>query len=106
MDATTGELSPAPLVGRLLDGRYRLDSLIARGGMGTVYAATDTRLDRPVAVKVMHRDKAEDPGFVRRFTREAQSSAKLSTPEVVAIHDTAVRAPPSYQSLPNSSSSE
>ena len=88
MDATTGELSPAPLVGRLLDGRYRLDSLIARGGMGTVYAATDTRLDRPVAVKVMHRDKAEDPGFVRRFTREAQSSAKLSTPEVVAIHDT------------------
>jgi len=88
MEATTGELSPAPLVGRLLDGRYRLDSLIARGGMGTVYAATDTRLDRLVAVKVMHRDKAEDPGFVRRFTREAQSSAKLSTPEVVAIHDT------------------
>ncbi|MGZ6792334.1 MAG: Stk1 family PASTA domain-containing Ser/Thr kinase, partial [Mycobacteriales bacterium] len=76
-----------PLLGTLLDDRYRIDSVIARGGMAMVYLATDTRLDRTVAVKVMHRGYAEDPDFVRRFTREAQASAKLSTPEVVAIHD-------------------
>jgi serine/threonine-protein kinase len=84
---TTAEDTTAPLVGRLLDDRYRLESVIARGGMATVYLATDTRLDRSVAVKVMHRALADDPEFVRRFTREAQASAKLSNPEVVAIHD-------------------
>lgn len=84
---TTAEDTAPPLVGRLLDDRYRLESVIARGGMATVFLATDTRLDRSVAVKVMHRALAEDPEFVRRFTREAQASAKLSTPEVVAIHD-------------------
>ncbi len=84
---TTAEDAAPPLVGRLLDDRYRVESVIARGGMATVYLATDTRLDRSVAVKVMHRALAEDPEFVRRFTREAQASAKLSTPEVVAIHD-------------------
>jgi beta-lactam-binding protein with PASTA domain/tRNA A-37 threonylcarbamoyl transferase component Bud32 len=77
----------APLVGRLLDGRYRLDSQIARGGMATVFVATDTRLDRQVAVKVMHRALAEDPEFVARFTREAKASARLSAAEVVAVHD-------------------
>ncbi len=89
METSSGQLSgdAARLVGRLLDGRYRLDSVIARGGMATVYLATDTRLDRSIAVKVMHRGLAEDADFVRRFTREAQASAKLSTPEVVAIHD-------------------
>ena len=76
-----------PLLGRLLDGRYRLDSLIARGGMATVYRATDTRLDRTVAVKVMHRALAEDPDFVARFTREAKAAARVQAPEVVAVHD-------------------
>jgi serine/threonine protein kinase len=76
-----------PLLGSLLDDRYRIDSVIARGGMAMVYLATDTRLDRTVAVKVMHRHYAQDPEFVRRFTREAQASARLSTPDVVAIHD-------------------
>ena len=76
-----------PLVGRLLDARYRLDDVIARGGMATVYRATDTRLDRTVAVKVMHRALADDPDFVARFTREARAAARLSTPEVVAVHD-------------------
>jgi beta-lactam-binding protein with PASTA domain len=76
-----------PLVGRLLDDRYRLDRVIARGGMATVYLATDTRLDRQVAVKVMHRALAEDPDFVARFTREAKSAARVSAPEVVAVHD-------------------
>lgn len=90
METTSGPISgdAAALVGRLLDDRYRLESVIAKGGMAAVYQAVDTRLDRIVAVKVMHRALAEDPDFVRRFTREAQASAKLSTPEVVAIHDT------------------
>jgi serine/threonine protein kinase len=76
-----------PLVGRLLDGRYRLDRPIARGGMATVYPATDTRLDRVVAVKVMRPALAEDPDFVARFAREARAAARLSSPEVVAVHD-------------------
>ncbi len=75
------------LVGTLLDGRYRLDRPIARGGMATVYTATDTRLDRVVAVKVMRAHLAEDPEFVERFSREARAAARLSTPEVVAVHD-------------------
>jgi len=88
--AITGGLSGdagSPLVGTLLDDRYRLDSVIARGGMATVFVATDTRLDRGVAVKVMHRALAEDPEFVARFTREAKSTARLSAGEVVAVHD-------------------
>ncbi len=76
-----------PLVGRVLDQRYRLTSLLARGGMGTVYRAVDERLDRPVAVKVMHTSLAADPEFVERFTREARSAARLSAPEVVAVFD-------------------
>ena len=76
-----------PLVGLLLDGRYRLDSVIDRGGMATVYLAADTRLDRPVAVKVMHRALADDPAFVARFAQEARSAARLSVPEVVQVHD-------------------
>lgn len=76
-----------PLVGRLLDGRYRLDASIARGGMATVYRATDLRLDRTVAVKVMRPALAEDHDFVDRFAREARAAAGLSSPEVVAVHD-------------------
>jgi serine/threonine-protein kinase len=76
-----------PLVGRLLDGRYRLDRAIARGGMATVYRATDTRLDRVVAVKVLRAALADDPEFVERFTREARSAARLSSPDVVAVFD-------------------
>ena len=84
---TTAEDVADRLVGRLLDDRYSLDQLIARGGMAAVYLATDTRLDRPVAVKVMHRGLAEDPEFVARFSREARASARLTTPDVVAVHD-------------------
>ena len=76
-----------PLVGRLLDGRYRLDRAIARGGMATVYQATDQRLDRTVAVKCMRPALAEDADFVERFAREARAAARLSSPEVVAVHD-------------------
>jgi beta-lactam-binding protein with PASTA domain/tRNA A-37 threonylcarbamoyl transferase component Bud32 len=83
----TARDASTPLTGRVLDDRYRLDSLLARGGMATVYLATDTRLDRHVAVKVMHRALAEDPEFVARFAREARAAARVQAPEVVAVHD-------------------
>ncbi|GGS86814.1 serine/threonine protein kinase [Nonomuraea spiralis] len=75
------------MVGRLLDGRYRIESRIARGGMATVYLALDVRLDRTVALKVMHRSLADDPAFVRRFIGEAKSVASLSHPNVVHVFD-------------------
>ncbi|MGI8681439.1 MAG: Stk1 family PASTA domain-containing Ser/Thr kinase [Mycobacteriales bacterium] len=76
-----------PLVGALLDGRYRIESRVARGGMATVYAALDIRLDRRVAVKVMHPALADDEHFVARFTREAKAAARLSHPHVVPVFD-------------------
>jgi eukaryotic-like serine/threonine-protein kinase len=76
-----------PVVGRLLDGRYRVDELVARGGMATVYVGLDTRLERPVAIKVMHLQYAEDAEFVARFGREARSAARLNNPGVVAVYD-------------------
>ena len=83
MDATLAD----PLIGHLLDGRYRVESRIARGGMATVYVATDTRLDRTVALKIMHRELATDADFVRRFIGEAKSVARLSHPNVVGVFD-------------------
>lgn len=76
------------LVGQVLDGRYRVGPRIARGGMATVYEATDLRLDRTVAVKVMHEGLADDDEFVRRFQREARSAARLSHHNVVSVFDT------------------
>ena len=70
-------------VGRIVDGRYRIEARLARGGMATVYRATDLRLDRVVALKIMHASLAEDPGFVARFEREARSAARLSHPHLV-----------------------
>jgi serine/threonine-protein kinase len=76
-----------PPIGQLLDGRYRVESLIARGGMATVYLGTDTRLDRTVALKIMHAELANDEDFVRRFVGEARSVAQLSHPNVVTVFD-------------------
>lgn len=76
------------LIGRVLDGRYRVGPKIARGGMATVYEATDLRLERTVAVKVMHEALADDEEFVRRFQREARSAARLAHQNVVAVFDT------------------
>ncbi|MGW1651827.1 Stk1 family PASTA domain-containing Ser/Thr kinase [Streptomyces atratus] len=76
-----------PLVGQLLDGRYRVDARIAVGGMATVYRAVDTRLDRVLALKVMHPALATDASFVERFIREAKSVARLAHPNVVAVFD-------------------
>src|ERR1700743_2702684 len=75
------------LVGRTLDRRYHVRSRIAHGGMATVYLATDTRLDREVALKVMHADLARDDDFVGRFIGEAKSVAKLSHPNIVNVYD-------------------
>jgi beta-lactam-binding protein with PASTA domain/serine/threonine protein kinase len=76
-----------PLIGRILDGRYRVGPRVARGGMATVYQATDLRLDRTVAVKIMHAGLGDDPEFVARFEREARSAARLSHHNVVAVFD-------------------
>ncbi|WP_020573405.1 Stk1 family PASTA domain-containing Ser/Thr kinase [Actinopolymorpha alba] len=83
MDVTVSD----PMVGRLLDGRYHVGRRVARGGMATVYEAVDTRLDRTVAVKVLHAGLVDDADFVRRFQREARSAARLSHPNVVAVFD-------------------
>jgi serine/threonine-protein kinase len=79
--------NPSSLIGRVLDGRYRVLSHLADGGMATVYVALDQRLDRKVALKVMRADLANDESFVHRFHREARSAAKLSHPNVVAVYD-------------------
>ncbi|MEU8589891.1 Stk1 family PASTA domain-containing Ser/Thr kinase [Streptomyces sp. NPDC048664] len=76
-----------PLVGQVLDGRYRVDARIAVGGMATVYQAVDTRLDRVLALKVMHPALAADGTFVNRFIREAKSVARLAHPNVVQVFD-------------------
>ncbi len=76
VDTTTAD----PLVGRLLDGRYRVESRIARGGMATVYLALDVRLDRTVALKVMHRSLAEDPAFVERSSARPSRWPASPTP--------------------------
>ncbi len=71
----------------MLDGRYRVDARIAVGGMATVYRAVDTRLDRVLALKVMHPSLAADVSFVERFIREAKSVARLAHPNVVQVFD-------------------
>jgi eukaryotic-like serine/threonine-protein kinase len=76
-----------PSAGQLLDGRYRVGSWIARGGMATVYLGIDTKLDRTVALKIAHPELAGDHEFVRRFTGEARSVARLNSPNVVAVYD-------------------
>ncbi len=75
------------LIGRLVDGRYEIGDLVARGGMASVYEATDTRLNRTVAVKVMHPGMGDDDAFAARFVREAHAAARLSHPNVVAVFD-------------------
>jgi eukaryotic-like serine/threonine-protein kinase len=76
-----------PMLGALVDGRYRITGRVARGGMATVYTATDERLGRTVAVKVIHRSQAGDPRFLERFADEAKTIARLTHPNVVAVYD-------------------
>ena len=76
-----------PLIGRLVDGRYRVRARIARGGMATVYVATDLRLERRVALKVMHSHLSDDTVFQSRFIQEARAAARLADPHVVNVFD-------------------
>ncbi|PEG61592.1 serine/threonine protein kinase [Mycolicibacterium boenickei] len=78
---------PDPLVGTMLDGRYRVDTPIATGGMSTVYRGLDVRLDRPVALKVMDSRYSGDSHFLTRFGREAKAVARLKDPGLVAVYD-------------------
>ena len=82
VDVYTGLVS-----GTMLDGRYRVGAVIARGGMSTVYRGVDTRLDRPVAIKVMSPQYVADSTFLSRFEREARLAASLGHPGVVAVYD-------------------
>jgi serine/threonine-protein kinase len=77
------ELEP----GTLVDGRYRVISRLGSGGMADVFLAEDQQLGRKVALKLLHRRFAEDPGFVERFRREAQAAAGLQHPNVVSVYD-------------------
>jgi serine/threonine protein kinase, bacterial len=76
-----------PLVGAVLDGRYRVEVMIATGGMSAVYRGLDLRLDRPVALKVMDSRYAGDHQFLTRFQREARAVARLKDPGLVAVYD-------------------
>src|SRR2546430_6141436 len=67
-------------------GRYSLERELGRGGMGVVYLASEVRLDRPVAIKLLPPSKASDPKLRERFLREARTAAKLSQPNIIPIH--------------------
>ena len=75
------------LIGQLIGNRYRVDSHVASGGMATVYIATDQRLDRQVAIKVIHQHLANDSNFQEKFVLEAKTAAKLSHPNLVNVFD-------------------
>ncbi len=75
------------LVGTQLNGRYRLDSQVGAGGMSTVYKAFDITLERPVAIKLLHREIAADSDQIERFRREARAVAQLSHPHIVTVID-------------------
>ncbi|HET7296998.1 MAG TPA: protein kinase [Gemmatimonadales bacterium] len=76
-----------PVLGESIGGRYRLEAVIGRGGMSTVYRAFDTVLERPVAIKLMHAGIAADADQLERFRREARIVAQLSHPHVVTVID-------------------
>ena len=83
MDTTVAD----GLIGALIDGRYRIRGRVARGGMATVYTAVDERLERTVALKIIHPAQSRDPHFLDRFTDEAKTIARLTHPNVVAVYD-------------------
>ena len=91
MDTTLAD----PLLGALVDGRYRVRARVARGGMATVYTAVDERLERTVALKIIHPAQSGEPSFLERFTDEAKAIARLTHPNVVAVYDQGT-----YQGMP------
>jgi serine/threonine-protein kinase len=92
LDAFEEQLEAAPeaknsVVGTIIDGKYRIDALLGRGGMGAVYRGTHLKLQRPVALKFMREDTDIDRGDRERFEREARVVARLKHPNIVTIHD-------------------
>jgi serine/threonine-protein kinase len=83
MDTTVADT----LIGTTIDGRYRITGRVARGGMATVYTAVDERLERTVALKIIHPSQATNVHFVDRFTDEAKTIARLTHPNIVAVYD-------------------
>jgi len=79
--------APDPLIGRTIDQRYLIEDRIARGGMAAVYRGLDYRLERPVAVKIMHQHLAADEHFTQRFIQEARQAARLAHPNIVNVFD-------------------
>lgn len=88
-----------PVLGTIVDGRYEVISRIARGGMATVYLAQDRRLDRKVALKMMHPHLADGSDVVARFRREARAAARLSHPGVVGVFDQGTEGETSYLTM-------
>jgi serine/threonine-protein kinase len=84
------------LIGQLIGNRYRVESLVASGGMATVYLATDQRLDRQVAIKIIHQHLAADNAFQEKFVLEAKTAAKLSHPNLVNVFDQGTDAGTTY----------
>ena len=80
-------LGPIRMIGIVLSGRYRLEAKLGSGGMSTVYLAHDETLDRPVAIKVLHREISDEPDQLERFRRESRAAAKLSHPNLVTVID-------------------
>lgn len=76
-----------PLLGFVIEGRYRIDSVIGQGSAGTVYKATQELIGREVAVKVLHDYLVSDKEFQSRFTQEAKASSRLSHPNIITIYD-------------------
>ena len=81
------EDDPAALVGRIFDGRYRVDAVLGQGGMGTVYRARQLRTDRPVALKVLRPAVAAQPEVIRRFHNEARAAGMLEHPNTIRLFD-------------------
>ena len=78
---------PDPTIGRTVADRYRIDGMVARGGMARVYRARDVRLERDVAIKILSHPYADDPAFTERFLGEARAAASLSHPSLVHVYD-------------------
>lgn len=93
------QVTSDPLVGRTVDGRYDVLRMIARGGMATVYLAHDRRLERDVALKVVHPHLADGAGVIARFRREARAAARLAHPGIVAVLDQGLDGDVSYLTM-------
>ncbi len=79
--------TPEGLLGRTIDQRYRVEALLGQGGMGLVYRVTHTRLNKPLAIKVLRRENTQDPEVLARFRREAESASGIGNQHIVDIHD-------------------